>query len=113
MIRCYARPPFGFQLDRASILGDAIEFIKDLQKQARELQDELEEHCAKNTGVDVNQNKVQPEMVNQNGVNKNLGAKPDHVGASGHLSKQNHDPEITNDEAQQMEVPHPHSSYKI
>ncbi|KAE9618502.1 putative transcription factor bHLH family [Lupinus albus] len=40
------------KLDRASILGDAIEYVKDLQKQVKDLQDELEENS--DTGDDSN-----------------------------------------------------------
>eukprot|EP00257_Ricinus_communis_P006222 XP_002521282.2 transcription factor ABORTED MICROSPORES isoform X1 [Ricinus communis] len=90
-------------LNKASILGDAIEFVKELQKQAKELQDELEEHSdddqvAKN-GI---HNNIPQEMLNQNGgiVNGFL------VGSSEVVccSKLNHKPETSHDKGQQMEV---------
>lgn len=34
-------------MDKASILGDAIEYVKELQQQAKDLHDQLEEDNAK------------------------------------------------------------------
>lgn len=105
--------PLHVQLDRASILGDAIEFVKELQKQAKELQDELEDHSddegGRNTVSSGNHHHVQPEILSQNGPKSEHDQKAPngiHGGGNGSVSKQNQESESTNDKAQQMmEVP--------
>lgn len=93
------------QLDKASILSDAIEFVRELQKQVNDLQHQLEEQSddeeTKNNGqtekLTVGLKCEHEKTPNGN----NIGAANDGVADP---KKQNHDASTYDRKPRQMEV---------
>lgn len=102
------------QLDRASIIVDAIEFVKDLRKQVKDLQNELEEHSDDEDQSNTETSKSQQDRYQQNGMNFGYKSEREKISSRYHRGiagngvmdgpKQNQESQNIVDRVQQMEV---------
>ncbi|CAN1300992.1 Transcription factor ABORTED MICROSPORES [Linum perenne] len=99
--------PIISDLKKASIIGDAIEFVKELKRQAKELEEELEansdeEEMSRTSFYNNNNNGIPTHVLLGQNVGMNEAAAPDSV--SGLAKVGNQESEINHEKSQQMEV---------